>query len=82
MPAPVRTLPLFQVLPNPALIIGALYWTHTVLIPVALAPLFSFLVNPVVSMLQRRGLGRMPAGIMLLLRPLNVFLIWRHRAGP
>jgi predicted PurR-regulated permease PerM len=80
MPTPVPPVPLFQLLTSLALIIAALYWAHAVFIPVALALLLTFLVNPVVSMLQRRGLGRMPAGIMR--RPLDVCLIWRHRAGP
>jgi predicted PurR-regulated permease PerM len=53
MPAPVRTVPLFQVLESLALSTGALYWTHTVFIPVALALLLACLVNPIVSMLQQ-----------------------------
>jgi predicted PurR-regulated permease PerM len=67
MQAPVRTVPLFQVLASLVLIIASLYWAHTVLIPVALALLFTFLLNPVVSALQRKGLGRTPATLLAVL---------------
>ncbi len=63
MLAPVRTVPLLHPLVSLALIIGALYWAHAVFIPVALALLLTFLLNPVVSVLEHRGLGRMPAVI-------------------
>jgi predicted PurR-regulated permease PerM len=73
MPTLLPPVPLFQVLTSLALIIAALYWPHTGFIPVVLALLLTFLANPVVSMLQRRGLGRMLA--VILRRPLDVFLI-------
>ena len=41
---------------------AALYWGRGVLIPVALASLFTFLLSPLVSGLERLGLGRLPAG--------------------
>jgi predicted PurR-regulated permease PerM len=65
MLAHVRTVPLLHLLVSLALIVVALYWAHTVFIPVALALLLTFLVNPVVSVLQRRGLGRTPAVILV-----------------
>jgi predicted PurR-regulated permease PerM len=40
------------------LIVFALYWARVVLIPVALAVFFTFILSPVVLVLQRRGLGR------------------------
>jgi predicted PurR-regulated permease PerM len=43
------------------IIIVALQWGRPVLIPIALAILLTFLLNPVVKKLQRLGLGRMPA---------------------
>jgi predicted PurR-regulated permease PerM len=67
MPTPVRPVPLSQLLTSLALIIAALYWAHTVFIPVALALLLTFLVNPVVSVLQGRGLGRTPAVILVVI---------------
>src|SRR6266852_5005980 len=43
-------------------IIAALYWAQTVLIPVAVALLLSFLLGPPVRALQRTGLGNTRAG--------------------
>ena len=40
---------------------AALYWAQKVLIPVALAVFIAFLLSPLVSRLQHRGLGRMTA---------------------
>jgi predicted PurR-regulated permease PerM len=37
------------------LVVAALYWTRAVLIPVAVATLLAFLLSPVVTALQRRG---------------------------
>jgi predicted PurR-regulated permease PerM len=42
------------------LVVVALYWLQAVLISMALAVLLTFLLRPVVSTLQRRGLGRVP----------------------
>jgi predicted PurR-regulated permease PerM len=50
------------------LVIACLYWAQTVLIPIALAILLTFLLGPLVGALQRTGLGRAPAvGIVILL---------------
>jgi predicted PurR-regulated permease PerM len=43
-------------------IVAALYWAQTVLIPVAVALLLSFLLGPPVRALQRTGLGKTRAG--------------------
>jgi predicted PurR-regulated permease PerM len=43
------------------IIVIALQWGRPVLVPIALAILLTFLLNPVVKKLQQRGLGRMPA---------------------
>jgi predicted PurR-regulated permease PerM len=48
------------------LIIACLYWAKTVLIPVALAVLLTFLLNPVVSALHSRGLPRTPAVLVVV----------------
>src|SRR5262245_64448396 len=45
----------------------ALYWAQNVLIPVALAILLSFVLSPVVSFLERRRLGRVPAVFITVL---------------
>ncbi|MFO0850536.1 MAG: AI-2E family transporter [Gemmataceae bacterium] len=42
-------------------IVTALYWARSIFIPVALAVFFTFVLSPVVSWLEKRGLGRLPA---------------------
>jgi predicted PurR-regulated permease PerM len=51
MPTVVGKPPLFYALAGFILVIACLYWGRVVLIPVALAILLTFLLNPVVSML-------------------------------
>lgn len=41
-----------------ALILGLLYWARSILIPIAMALFFCYVLAPVVKMLQRRGLGQ------------------------
>ena len=48
-------------------VVSCLYWAQTVLVPVALAVFLSFLLTPLVSLLQRRGLGRTPSVIVVVL---------------
>src|SRR6266540_1913082 len=67
MHAPARTVPVFQLLASLVLIIASLYWARTVFIPVALALLLTFLLNPIASALQRRGLRRTPSVILVVL---------------
>src|SRR6266545_4643352 len=67
MHAPARTVPVFQLLASLALIIASLYWARTVFIPVALALLLTFLLNPIANALQRRGLRRTPSVILVVL---------------
>jgi predicted PurR-regulated permease PerM len=66
MPATVRKPPLFYALASFVLVVACLYWGRVVLIPVALAILLTFLLNPVVSVLQRLGLGRTPPVILIV----------------
>ena len=44
-----------------SIIVIGLQWGRPILVPIALAILLTFLLNPVVKMLQQRGFGRMPA---------------------
>jgi len=46
------------------IIVIGLQWGRPVLVPIAIAILLTFLLNPVVMKLQQRGLGRMPAVIL------------------
>jgi predicted PurR-regulated permease PerM len=48
-------------------VVSCLYWAQTVLVPVALAIFLSFLLAPLVTILQRRGLGRMPSVVLVVL---------------
>jgi predicted PurR-regulated permease PerM len=55
-----------------ALVVAALYWLQAVLIPMALAVLLTFLLSPVVGLLQRRGLGRVPSVLVTVLLALSI----------
>lgn len=48
-----------------ALAVGCLYWARPVLIPVALALLLTFILGPAVALLQRRGVPRTPAVLIV-----------------
>ncbi|MFL5242791.1 MAG: AI-2E family transporter [Gemmataceae bacterium] len=52
------------------LVFGLLYWAQHVLIPLALAILFTFILSPAVAILQRKGLGRVPSAIIVMLAAL------------
>ncbi len=49
------------------LVMACLYWARIVLIPLALAVLLTFVLTPAVAALQRRGLGRLPAVLLVVL---------------
>lgn len=59
------------VLLGAALVLGFLSWAQVVVIPVALAILFTFLLAPLVNALQRRRLGRVPAVVLVTLLALG-----------
>jgi predicted PurR-regulated permease PerM len=48
-------------------VVSCLYWAQTVFIPVALAVFLSFLLAPVVTALQRRGLRRLPSVLLVVM---------------
>ncbi|MHB1035248.1 MAG: AI-2E family transporter [Pirellulales bacterium] len=48
-------------------VVTCLYWARTVFIPVALAVFLAFLLAPLVTALQRRGLSRLPSVILVAL---------------
>jgi predicted PurR-regulated permease PerM len=47
------------------LVVGVLYWTQVVLVPIALAGLLTFILAPIVTVLQRR-IGRVAAVIIVV----------------
>lgn len=51
-------------------LIAALYFARSVLIPVVLAVLLTFLLSPAMLLLERRGLPRLPAAIAVVLAAL------------
>jgi predicted PurR-regulated permease PerM len=55
------------VLSGLVLVTACLYWARQVLIPLALAVLLAFILTPAVSALQRRGLGRLPAVLLVVI---------------
>jgi len=54
-------------LASTAIVLGLLYWLQPVLVPIALAILLTFLLNPVVVFLQRRHVPRVPAVVVVVL---------------
>jgi predicted PurR-regulated permease PerM len=54
------------ILGSVTLLLGILYWARAVLVPVAIAALFAFLLTPVVSALQRRGLSHSLAVLLVV----------------
>lgn len=48
-------------------VVSCLYWAQKVFIPVALAVFLAFLLAPLVTILQRRGLRRTPAVVLVVL---------------
>jgi predicted PurR-regulated permease PerM len=63
---------LIHILGTLILIIACLYWAKVVLIPIALAVLLTFLLNPVVSALHSRGLPRAPAVLVVVVLVFSV----------
>src|SRR5262245_15094542 len=49
------------------LVVASLYWARGVLIPVVLAVLLTFSLSQPVLALQRRGLGRIPSVLLVVL---------------
>jgi predicted PurR-regulated permease PerM len=78
MPSESHKLSFLQVLASVVLVIGSLYWARAVFVPLALALMLTFLLQPVVAVLHRRGLGYAPAVVLVVL--LLAFLIGVTRA--
>ena len=63
---------LFLYFATVVLMVGILYWAQAVLIPLAIAVLLTFILVPLVSLLQRWGLPRLPA---ILIVAVLVFIL-------
>ncbi|MGH7100259.1 MAG: AI-2E family transporter, partial [Stellaceae bacterium] len=57
-----------------AVVVAALYFGREVLLPITLAVLLSFLLSPLVELLRRAWLGRVPSVILAVLLALGVIL--------
>src|SRR4051812_8614972 len=55
-----------HILASIAIVIAALYFAKTVLIPIALAVMLAFLLTPLLMRLQRWGLKRIPALLVVI----------------
>jgi predicted PurR-regulated permease PerM len=58
--------PQFYALASIAILLALLYFGQEVLVPLALAVLFSFLLTPMVVRLERIGLGRVPSTLLVV----------------
>src|SRR5215831_11488570 len=66
MPSEVHKLSFLHVLASVVLVIASLYWARAVFVPLALALILTFLLQPVVAVLHRRGLGYAPAAVLVV----------------
>jgi predicted PurR-regulated permease PerM len=64
---PLGTGSFLPFLAGTALSLGLLWWLQSVLVPIALAVFLTFLLSPPVYWLQRRGMPRAPAVILMIL---------------
>jgi predicted PurR-regulated permease PerM len=67
-------------------VVALLYFARTILIPVALAVFFTFVLAPIVNALQRRRLGRVPSVLLVvsgtvLVLGLTMWLIGQQVSG-
>ena len=63
--SPLRPYRFLIMLGGMVLVTATLYWAQKILIPLALAVLLAFVLNPVVTVVQRRWLGRVPSVILV-----------------
>src|SRR4029453_3563862 len=67
MPSEISMLSFLSVLASLVLVIASLYWAKAVLVPLALALMLTFLLQPIMAALPRRGLGPTPAGVLVVM---------------
>jgi predicted PurR-regulated permease PerM len=66
MASELYTSSFLNILASLILVVGSLYWARTVLVPLALALMLTFVLHPIVEMLHRQGLGRTPAVVLVV----------------
>lgn len=62
----VNKVSFLNVMLSLVLVIASLYWARAVLIPLALALLLTFLLQPIVEAIHRKGLSRAPAAALVV----------------
>jgi len=67
MPSEIHKISFLNVLESIVLVIASLYWARAVFVPLALALMLTFLLQPIVAALHRRGLGHTPAAVLVVL---------------
>jgi predicted PurR-regulated permease PerM len=67
-------LPGWIFLPSTVLVIAILYWAQEILVPIAAAILLTFVLNPVVSALERLRLGRVIAVTISVVLAFSILL--------
>src|SRR2546421_4720035 len=67
MPSEVGKLSFLHVLESIVLVIASLYWARAVFVPLALALMLTFLLQPIVAALHRRGLRFNPAAVLVVM---------------
>jgi len=66
MHSDVNKLSFLHIMLSLVLVVASLYWARAVLIPFALALLLAFLLQPLVAAMHRKGLGRAPAAVLVV----------------
>lgn len=67
-------LPRWIFLPTTVLVVAILYWAQEVLVPFAIAILIAFVLNPVVSTLERLKIGRIAAVTISVILTFSVLI--------
>jgi predicted PurR-regulated permease PerM len=62
----------FLMLGGLILVVATLYWAEMIFIPLALAVLLTFILSPLVTLLQRRGLPRVLSALLVVLLALLI----------
>ncbi len=63
----INKLSFLHVLGSIVLVIASLYWARAILMPLALALMLTFLLQPIVAALHRRGLNHMTAVVLVVM---------------
>ena len=69
-----RALVTLSTVVTAAFTLGMLYWAQTVFIPLAMGIFFAFVLSPLVTILERRKLGRTPSVLIVVAVALLAFL--------